>query len=196
MARSEHVTAEEMLELAERRAGAELVHRAAAHLETGCAVCAGQLRFWTRTLDGLKPDALAEPPEAVVRRAVALFPVTPRAESWIVVAARLLFDSRTAPALAGARDAAGTAFQLLFEAGESEIDLLCEPSGLSWRITGHVVGQGGEAGTVRLEGPVERETALDAAGEFRLDELPAGTYRLALRSGGRELAVPEIRLGV
>src|SRR5437588_310308 len=128
MMQRSHIATEELLDYAEARAEAAGATRIRAHLESGCEQCARELAFWQRSVRALQADRQPGPPEWVVRRAVLLgdrFEAKPTL--WQRIAANLVFDSRLQPALAGARDAAGPAFQLSYEAEGADIDLFCEP---------------------------------------------------------------------
>ena len=143
------------------------------------------------------PDA----PEWMILRAEALD--SPRARPQAALAPDLLrrvqallsVDSR-AGAVPVLRGAAGTR-QLLFSAGEHDVDLRLVPAGDAWAIEGQVLGPE-EAGQVHLagaDGGVLRVQPLDDMGSFRIDDLPAGRYRLELRFAASAVELPPLDLG-
>lgn len=152
------------------------------------------------------PDA----PPVLLRAAIDLWP-TPQTSSLSEVArsalrlisAVLSFDSWAQPPLAlGMRAAASDMRHLLFSAQGRDIDLRISPAGEHFALSGQILGPD-ESGVVELEpqsdtgmAPAEARTAaLDSLGEFRLDGLAGGTYRLTLRVGGDEIVLPPIEVG-
>src|SRR5262245_25925957 len=125
-----HPAVDVLLDYLDGRASEEAVVQVQAHLEGGCARCRDELASWGRLLGAVERARGVAPLEAVVQRAVALFDdFVPAPSWWERIVAALIFDSRTQPAVVGARSASGPAFQLLFRAGEMDIDLLCEREG-------------------------------------------------------------------
>ena len=83
-----------------------------------------------------------------------------------------------------------------------DIDLRISPAADQFALTGQILGPD-ESGQVELatqtgdgiELADARVAALDALGEFRLDGVRGGTYRLTLRLGGDEIVLPPIEVG-
>lgn len=149
------------------------------------------------------PDA----PATLIRQATALMPVQPMvslsdlAHSALrLVSAVLSFDSWAQPPVAlGMRGGAAETRHLLFSAQGRDIDLRISPAAGHFALSGQILGPD-EAGVVELEpqpgaGDDARSTALDTLGEFRLDGVRGGTYRLTLRVGGDEIVLPPIEVG-
>jgi hypothetical protein len=116
--------------------------------------------------------------------------------------ARLVFDSLApagAPYALGLRGESAAARQWLFSAGEHDVDLRLDHDGLPgehpWRLSGQVLGPDG-AQVVRLveEAPAPQtfSVELGEAGDFRLDRLPAGRWRLYVDFAGASIALPPI----
>lgn len=150
------------------------------------------------------PDA----PEALQRSAIGLFPAggafgAMKALAQAVatqVSAVLTFDSWAAPALAaGMRSGRSATRHLLYSAQGRDIDLRIAPDAGAFALAGQILGPD-EAGRVELadlaaaEAPV-RTTLLDALGEFRLEGLPRGAYRLTLHLGDESIVLPPLELG-
>lgn len=115
----------------------------------------------------------------------------------------LQFDSWAPTALPLAvRSMPSQTRHLLFSMQGRDIDLRITPAAEAYALAGQILGPD-DAGSVELS----RDTAdttlqdplhtvrLDELGEFRLDGVPRGTYRLTLRVGRDEIALPPIAVG-
>jgi hypothetical protein len=166
----------------------------------------------------LSPANFVEPPNWVRERARRLFRVratSPSASSQLLtrVRASLVFDSRQ-PGLApaGVRSAGvlDGSWQLLYRAGDVDVDLLVRPNqdGRTLHVRGQALSLGGDSvgtGTVellpadvprRLHGPVEAAARGEVAadGEFALANLGRGRYDVLLRLGTREIELSDVEL--
>ena len=154
--------------------------------------------------------ALPDAPPSLLRAAIDLWPASPTvalksvAEAVLrVVVAALSFDSWARhPVALGMRAAVSDTRHLLFSVIGRDIDLRISPAADHFTLAGQVLGPD-EPGMVELirqsgDGPDtidSRVTSLDALGEFRLDRVRAGAYRLTLRVGGDEIVLPPIVVG-
>lgn len=152
------------------------------------------------------PDA----PESWVRRAVHAWAQRPASDPALGVlgllnrlAAVLSFDSWAAPALAGGvRAVPSDTRHLLFSSQGRDIDLRITPASQGYAVAGQILGPD-ESGVVELSPDATeadaaagvRRVSLDELGEFRLEGVNRGTYRLTLRVGGDEIALPPIAVG-
>ena len=153
------------------------------------------------------PDA----PPALVRAAVALWPARPAASlsevarsALRLITAVLSFDSWAQPPVAlGMRSLASDTRHLLFSAMGRDIDLRISPAAEHYALSGQILGPD-EAGMVELSTEPGGGNAdggayiasLDELGEFRLDGVRGGTYRLTLRMGSDEIVLPPIEVGL
>jgi hypothetical protein len=164
------------------------------------------------------PDA----PPAWQRAAIGLWAPAPspvavlqslaRAAARQIVAA-LTFDSWAAPAVAqGMRSLRSPTRHLLFNAQGRDIDLRISPAEQAFALVGQVLGPD-DAGSVMLEklglavagNPVLpaagtatagiRTAPLDSLGEFRLDGLEGGLYRMTLLLGDDEIVLQTVEVG-
>jgi hypothetical protein len=152
------------------------------------------------------PDA----PPSLVRAAIDTWPGTRSATLHSVAAAALRlvsavlqFDSWAQPAVAlGMRAASSDTRHLLFSAMGRDVDLRISPVADGFALTGQILGPD-ESGVVELapdsgehaDAPDARIVSLDELGEFRLDGVQGGTYRLTLRVGGDEIVLPAVVVG-
>lgn len=150
-----------------------------------------------------KAAAMPDAPPALVRTAIDLWQTAkPQSLQAIVrrITAALSFDSwAAAPAALGVRALPSDARHLLFSAMGRDIDLRITPAGDRFALAGQVLGPD-EAGEVRLtaesvETAEAKVAALDALGEFRLEGVARGTYRLTVHVGSDELELPPIEVG-
>jgi hypothetical protein len=154
--------------------------------------------------------ALPDTPPRLARAAIGLWPVSHHGAlksvanaAMQLVTATLSFDSWASPTVElGMRAVASDTRHLLFSATGRNIDLRIRPAYDSFALTGQVLGPD-ESGRVELlkqsddgfEASDLRVTSLDALGEFRLDSVRGGIYRLTLRMGGDEIVLPPIVVG-
>jgi hypothetical protein len=148
------------------------------------------------------PDA----PAALQRAAVQLWVAPPpsllmRAEQALrQVSAVLSFDSWAGAAVPqGVRSMRSPTRHLLFSAQGRDIDLRIAPVAEAFALTGQILGpdDGGSVELSRDGGAAAepRVTQLDDLGEFRIDGLYAGTYRLTLNMGGEQIVLPPVQVG-
>ena len=151
------------------------------------------------------PDA----PPAWQRSALALFraPAGTSLRDAAVALGRLVhavltFDSWAAPSLVGGmRSLRSPTRHLLYSAQGRDIDLRINPQGGLFSLSGQILGpdETGRIELVALGSPdtaVGHEGALDALGEFRIDGVPAGLYRLSLHVGDAPIIVQPLEVGV
>lgn len=148
--------------------------------------------------------ALPDAPAALQRRAIGLWPQGGALEAAGQALRRILavlsFDSWAAPAPALAmRSAGGTSRHLLFTAQGRDVDLRISPGRAGYTLSGQILGPDGAGAAVELcdepAGVPSARALLDDLGEFRLDGIGRGTYRLTLRVGGDQIELPPLEVG-
>ena len=136
----------------------------------------------------LQEDAANEPPAHLLEWSVELFqPVLRPHESTVRrIFGTLVFDSFEQPLPAGIRHVGSVPRQLLFKAGDVDVDVRIEPE-KDDRISlaGQVVSESTdffENTPVRLEshGLVRFKTQTNPVGEFSFDGVPQDTYHLSM----------------
>lgn len=157
------------------------------HLSS-CTSCQEKAEELQELVGFLSQDAANEPPVDLVQWGMQLFqPVLrPKENPLRRIVGKLVFDSFQQPATAGVRHVGAAPRQLLFKAGDVDVDLRIEASP-DERIS--VAGQVLSTATpffdntpVRLEahGIVRYKTRTNPVGEFTFDEVPPDTYHLSM----------------
>jgi anti-sigma factor RsiW len=196
----QHIPFVRLADLAEGRLSPEEAARERTHLSS-CARCSEQAAQLGRVSALLRADTSEEdaPPELVAsvvgmfraRRAQAGEPGLLRR-----LVAALTFDSSSLTPAFGVRSGqAAPARQLLFSAGDFDVDLRLAPGGEGWTVSGQVLGSctGGRVVLVSADGKAIR-AALNELCEFTLPPVPEGIYALQLRLEETEIEIPELSL--
>lgn len=155
----------------------------------GCASCITQLARLERLLALAAADTSEEVPSHIAARAVRLMrqrraAAPPRRH----LVALLHFDSTRAPMALGRRGGTRAARQLMFTAGQHDVDLRIKASGNDWVVWGQLLGPV-DGGQVELAGPMKVQAELTPQGEFSLPPVPQGAYTL-------QLVLREISIGM
>jgi hypothetical protein len=159
-----------------------------AHLMT-CEGCTEEKQEFQTLIDRLNQDALFEPPAELTRWGIDLFqPITrPNTSGLRRIIAALVFDTYDQPMLAGVRRVGAPPRQLLYHAGDVDVDVKIEAMETRDRIS--LMGQVLSTATkffdntpVKLEahGMVCYTTTTNMVGEFSFDEVPKDTYHLSV----------------
>jgi anti-sigma factor RsiW len=197
-----HLTFARLADLAEGNLTAEELAAARTHLG-GCAECSRQAAELERVTGLMRADTTEDAPRDVLFNAIQMFrsrpPVAAETPGLLRrLVASLSFDSgaRT-PAFGLRSSASASARQLIFSAGELDVDLRLAPSGEGWAVSGQVLGECA-AGRVELfadgDGAAAARADLNDLCEFTLTAVPAGTYTLRLTLDDAEIEVPGLSL--
>lgn len=194
---SQHIPFETLADLAEGRAQA--AGREAEHLSS-CQNCSSQLTSLAETVRLMRADDAEAAPQSAVAYAINLFRqraarTVPEPSRLRRVLAALSFDSAGLTPAFGLRSGATAARQLLYSAGENDLDVrvAATPEG-AFVLSGQLLGPCG-AGRVELVGADDSaEAPLDERCEFVLPPVAAGTYTLRVSLAGAALEVPELEL--
>jgi hypothetical protein len=156
---------------------------------TSCGECAELKQEFHVFMTRLQKDSSFEPPADLVQWGVSLFqPVMqPEAGGLRRMIASLVFDTFDQPMLAGVRRVGAPPRQLLFRAGDVDVDVKIESMEANDRITlvGQVLSSAAkffDNTPVKLEshGIVRYRTRTNVVGEFSFDEVPKDTYHLSV----------------
>ena len=194
----QHLPFEQIADLAEGRLSADERAAAEAHVSE-CARCSAQLARVEHTINLMRTDEAEDAPRDVLFSVVNLFNSRAAARQPSLVRrvlAALSFDSTQQAAAYGVRSGQAAARQMLYSAGENDLDVRVQPSGEAWIVSGQVLGEcaGGRVELVGAAAEVSGE--LNELCEFTLPAVTSGSYRLCLRLRDAEVEVPELQLGV
>lgn len=195
----QHIPFARLADLVEGRLAAEDARAARAHLAE-CADCSEQSARLERLTTLMRTDTSEDAPRDVLSNAVRLFRASrPEGAPGLLrrVVAALTFDSSTLTPAFGVRSGqAAPARQLLFSAGDFDVDLRLAPGGDGWTVSGQVLGPcaGGEVEAAAGGGEAAARAALNDLCEFTLAPVPEGVYTLRLRVGEVEVEIPELSL--
>ena len=154
--------------------------------------------------------AMPDAPPHMVRRALGLWrqhqavpaPDRPLLQRWMAAPS---FDSwAAAPVVAGMRALPSEVRQLVFSSPDCDVDLRVAPMGAGsagFALSGQLLGSSTE-GCIEIAGldgspeqTVGRSAPVDALGEFRLDGLRQGAYRITVRLTDSEIELPALDVG-
>lgn len=117
----------------------------------------------------------------------------PRRSAVERILAVLRADLAPGRAVFGERSGSSSAArQMLFEAGETGIDLRIAETGEGFEVRGQILGEGFGGAAVRFG---RLETTADELGQFGFEGVPAGRSDLSVRTADREIVIEEIELG-
>jgi hypothetical protein len=159
-----------------------------AHLSE-CPDCMQLKQEMQSMLTRLQQDAAFEPPGGLTAWAVDLFqPLVDEPTGGLrKFIASLVFDTYDQPMMAGTRHMGPPPRQLLFRAGDVDVDVKIESMEANDRITlaGQILSSAAKFindAPVKLEahGVVRYSTKTNVVGEFSFDEIPKDTYHLSV----------------
>jgi anti-sigma factor RsiW len=195
-----HIPFARLADLAEGRLSPEEAAEERAHLDA-CTRCAGQAAQLGHLAALMRADTTEDAPPALVSDVVRMFRARRghAEEPGLLrrLVAALTFDSSTLTPAFGVRSGqAAPARQLLFSAGDLDVDLRLAQGQEGWTVSGQVLGpcQGGEVGLVGGDDSTVARAALNELCEFTLPAVPEGTYTVRLRFDQTEVEIPEVSL--
>jgi len=171
------------------------------HLGANCAHCLETLAWLERSTATMREATSVELPHGLVDRLQGLYTERFRMPVRRSLAARLGFDGRTTPALAGARGVAQEAFKLNYSTDEHDIDIWQEPVGDgNWYVIGQVLPREGDEEfqpqqIVLTPSRGEEMTITPDLPEFHLPSVPAGTYHTAIRLQDSDILIEDFVVG-
>ncbi|PYS56018.1 MAG: hypothetical protein DMG13_01360 [Acidobacteria bacterium] len=184
-----HITNENLIDYMDGRASVDEMSTVESHL-MNCGECEELKQEFHSLMTRLQEDSSFEPPAELLQWGVNLFQpvIRPQTAGGLrKIIASLVFDTYDQPLLAGVRGVGAPPRQLLFRAGDVDVDVKIESMEANDRIT--LVGQVLSSATkffdntpVKLEshGIVRYRTRTNVVGEFSFDEVPKDTYHLSV----------------
>jgi anti-sigma factor RsiW len=197
----QHIPFARLADMAEGRLSAEDSDEERAHL-SACTRCAGEADRLGRLATLMRADTSEDAPPEVLAGVVRMFRARTAgaAEPGLLrrLVAALTFDSSGLRPAFGVRSGQpAPARQLLFSAGNFDVDLRLAPGTEGWTVSGQVLGpcRGGEVEAVAADGSVAARATLNDLCEFTLlPPVAGGTYTLRLRLEDTEIEIPELSL--
>jgi anti-sigma factor RsiW len=196
-----HIPFERLADMAEGRLSADESREEREHL-SACEQCSTRAAELGRVVSLMRADDTEDAPAHALASAVRMFRARPsaeRAQSLVSrIVAALTFDSAALTPAFGIRSGqAAPARQLLFSAGDFDVDLRLAQGGEGWTVSGQVLGPC-EGGSVELtlggsEDSAQRATLNDSC-EFTLPPVAEGVYALRLSFGETEVEIPDLSL--
>jgi len=186
-----HVNTENLMEYIDGQAAAESKKAVENHLSQ-CSDCLLLKQELEQFVLQLQSDSAFEPPAELVQWGVHLFQPMLQAKEKVggkvrKFVASLVFDTFDEPMLAGVRRVGIPPRQLLFRAGDVDVDVKIESMEANDRISlvGQVLSNTEkffDNTPVKLEshGTVRYKTMTNFVGEFAFDEVPKDTYHLSV----------------
>jgi hypothetical protein len=186
-----HVNAENLMEYMDGQATSEAKVTIESHLSQ-CSDCLQLKQELGQFVLQLQQDATFEPPAELVQWGMSLFQPMLQPKQTIggkirKFVASLVFDTFDEPMLAGVRRVGAPPRQLLFRAGDVDVDVKIESMEANDRISlvGQVLSNTEkffDNTPVKLEshGTVRYKTMTNFVGEFAFDEVPKDTYHLSV----------------
>jgi len=184
-----HLSIENLVDYIEKKVSESTKLNVETHLAQ-CEKCFQVREEFQGLVLQLQQDPLFEPPADLVQWGVSLFqPIlqpSPAGKLKRIIAS-LVFDTYDQPMLAGVRRVGAPPRQLLFRAGDVDVDVKIESMDANDRITlvGQVLSNTAkffDNTSVKLEsqGIVRYRTITNPVGEFTFDEVPKDTYHLSV----------------
>jgi hypothetical protein len=185
-----HITVENLIDYIDGQVSGVEKSTLEGHVAT-CGDCAELEQEFQALIHHLKEDASFEPPAELVQWSINLFQPVMQPQGAVSglrrFIASLVFDTYDQPMLAGVRRVGAPPRQLLFRAGDVDVDVKIESMEANDRITlvGQVLSNTEkffDNTPVKLEshGIVRYRTRTNVVGEFSFDEVPKDTYHLSV----------------
>jgi len=186
-----HVNAEKLMEYMDGQTDSESKATVETHLSQ-CSECMTLKQELHQFVLKLQQDSAYEPPAELLQWGVSLFQPLLQPKETLggkvrKIVASLIFDTFDEPMLAGVRRVGTPPRQLLFRAGDVDVDVKIESMEANDRISlvGQVLSNTErffDNTPVKLEshGTVRYKTMTNFVGEFVFDEVPKDTYHLSV----------------
>lgn len=195
MTSSAHIPVETLIDIAEGKASSAARQTAMTHLST-CSTCNDMLRRLEQVILMMRSDSATDAPRDVLSSAINIFSKEKRLPLRRIVAL-LTFDSRSAGPAFGVRSLSTASRQMLYSAGETDLELRITVQNDECVLAGQVIGQGCAEGHVEISGAGGRsEATLNDLYEFTLPPVPSGHYSLTVRMLDLQIEIPELELKV
>lgn len=189
---SKHLSFEKLAALTEDGLAADERASAREHLSR-CGQCEARLAGLANVIALMREDVAEDAPRALIANALGLFQTRDKRVHRLL--AILKFDSREMSPAHGVRSAGTGARQILYSAGDYDIDLRVVPQDETWIISGQVFGDDCMGARIELEGATGlSQSALNTQCEFTLPPVPSGRYSFRLCLSDTEVEIQQLEL--
>jgi anti-sigma factor RsiW len=189
-----HISFEKLLDFVDDRLDPNEREALSAHL-VSCSDCANERERLGHLIELMKTDNGDDAPAHLLAKVKDLLHQKTPSQLLKRIVAALAFDSHVQTPEYAVRSMQSQSRQLLFSAGEIEVDLRVATLEDRVQIKGQLLGAVADHGTVALEGQSEwQAAALNELQEFTLAAVPSGQYTLRLCLVDREIEIPDLRL--
>lgn len=193
-----HITFEQLVDWVEDRLPDELRPTIAAHL-AACEHCQAEANHVARIIGAMHADTSIDAPPILISRAIRAFQQYGSVRQPSIVqrlVALLRFESTPLTPAPGLRSDAPTERQLVYTAGDYDLDLRVMPDGSNWLVSGQVFGPDVDDVQSQLSGgALQLQASFSGDEAFAFPPVPAGRYTLALVTGTAEITVDDLQLG-
>jgi hypothetical protein len=194
-----HLEYESLLDYLEGHSSLEERGRVEMHLAESCEVCARRLGLLRKALNAAAGDRTVSPPQAVLKEAIDVSQVhqIPNPGLLARMVATLSFDSHAQLSAALTRGTARER-QVLFNAGQVDIDMKISAGNMDYDLLGQVMGADARFGFASLQsmtGQLLQATELDPLGQFSFRKISPGMYDLLFDIEDREIGINGLKVG-
>ncbi len=193
-----HIPYEQLVDWVEQRLPEDVRSNVAGHL-VRCEQCQAEADRVAQVINAMRADESVDAPATLIRNAILAFQKRsePAQQPSIVqrLVALLRFQSTPLTPTPGLRSGGQAERQLLYAAGDYDLDLRVVPDGNNWHVSGQLFGPVTGAVQAHLSGGALHLQATFTSDEaFSFPSVPAGTYTLVLVTGSAEIAVDDLQL--
>lgn len=189
-----HIELSQFLERFDGVSGAELDNSIDAHVAI-CSECSRTYHKLSELYAYAHPVASELVPQSTTAKILNIFqrrPQTAEPARLVFNIASLIFDDWQT--LVHERFSGLDSRQLLFRAGDFEIDLRIDLQDTNCTLTGQIFPELSDAMIKVESGDIIREVRTSAFGEFHLDSLPVGEYVFSITAGDVSLRIEKVPL--
>lgn len=195
-----HLLTEKIADAIENRLSANEIDSFKAHLE-GCQHCANEYKALEHSIGLMRRDDAKDAPAEALNFAFNLFrtrkQLFPREQtvSQKILATLKLDVSPFSPVFGERSAAASSERQILFDAGNFDVDLRIREAEIGFNLAGQILGELSDRNSIRLENKERKfEANVSSLGEFEIRNVSAGIYDLTLLLGDTEIIVKDLTI--
>jgi hypothetical protein len=189
---SKHLSFEKLAALAEDGPATGERAESLKHI-SGCGQCEKKLAGLSNLIALMREDTAEDAPRALIAGTIGLF--RKRDKKVRRLSAILKFDSWQMSPAYGVRSTHAGARQILYSAGDYDVDLRIVPQDENWIISGQVFGEDCVGARIELESITgSAQSALNNQCEFTLPPVLSGSYNLRLYLSNAEVELPQLEL--